>query len=213
MGKLTDGPHGAMTGRTGKLVGRKTKNGNILSLTPHKSNRPATEGQFQVRSELSTMSSFLVCAIKIIRTGFKHHAKKMTPMNAAMSYNLKHAIKRTESDFEIDYPKVMFSRGLLLEPDTPAVAVEAGQKVIFSWVPEQEDTAYNSEADLVSIVTYNVSQNKFTTAVNKGSRGDGLYTMMLPDNFKGNMVHCYISFTSIKGKASNSVYLGSVVVI
>jgi hypothetical protein len=213
MGKLTDGPHGTMTGRTGNLVGRETKNGNVLSIIPHKSNRPATEDQLQVRCELSTISSFLSSATIIIRTGFKHYAKKMTSMNAAVSYNLKHAIKRNQSGFEIDYPKVVFSRGLLLEPDAPTVTVESGQKVIFSWVPEEEDTAYNSETDLVSIVTYNANQDEFIMAVNKGARGDGLYTMKLPKIFKGDLVHCYISFTSVKGKASNSIYLGNVIVI
>ena len=213
MGKGTNGPLGKMTGRTGNLVWRITKNGNVLATKPHKSHVPATEGQLKVRSKLSLMSSFVSRITGLINIGFKNYTSKMSATNAAVSYNIKHAIKEEDTEFQIDYPKFAFSRGPLFEPDEPKAVAEAGQKIVVSWAPEKEDTAYNSDTDQLTVLIYNLRTEEFCVAKNKAARAEGVYTMNLPSPFEGDVVHCYINFTSEKGKVSDSVYLGKLLVI
>jgi hypothetical protein len=213
MGKGTNGPLGKMTGRTGNLVWRITKNGNVLATKPHKSHVPATEGQLKVRNKLSLMSSFISRITGLINIGFKNYTSKMSATNAAVSYNIKHAVKEEAGEFEIDYSKFAFSRGPLFEPDEPAAVVEVGQKIVVSWDPEKEDTAYNSDTDLLTVLVYNPRMEEFCIASNKAARADGIYTMTLPRVFEGDTVHCYINFISEKGKVSDSVYLGNLLIV
>ena len=213
MGILTNGPHGKMKGRTGNLVGRATKHGNVISARPHVSNKPASDDQLDVRGKLAMMSSFLSMIPTVINNGFKKYTSKMSAMNAAMKYNLKNAVYKNEEYFEIDISKVVLSKGPLFPPEEAAVTSEPGQKIVISWLPEPEDTEYNAENDMVTIVIYNPTHNQFTTAVNKAIRSDGIYTMQLSTYYEGDVVHCYMNFTSEKGKVSDSVYIGETLVI
>ena len=58
------------------------------------------------------MQQFLSPYTKVIRLGFSTSAKNMTAFNAAMSYNLHHAMQQDDEGFHIDYEKIAISPGI-----------------------------------------------------------------------------------------------------
>ena len=99
-----------------------------------------------------------------------------------------------------------------MAPDEAAVKTEAGQKVVFSWYQEKEDTAYNAETDEVYIVTYCPEKDEYLIPDLDVTRGDGTYTLQLLPYHMGQLIHCYMNFVSLSGTVSNSVYIGEIVI-
>src|SRR3546814_11134420 len=58
-------------------------------------------------------SRWLKPLVPLIRTGFKNYAPQQTGHNAAMSYNLKNSIIKTETGFEVNPETFAFSAGPL----------------------------------------------------------------------------------------------------
>ena len=57
----------------------------------------------------------------------------MTAFNAAFAYNIQNAVTGNSPDFEVDYQKVLVSRGSLPNRANPAVAKGTDDNLVFTW--------------------------------------------------------------------------------
>ncbi|HKG06828.1 MAG TPA: DUF6266 family protein [Pedobacter sp.] len=208
MGILRNGILGGFEKRTGAVVGRVYKGKNVVSAQPHQMIQALTEMQRKQRLSFTLVSQFLATFISLIRIGFGND-RKFFPMNLAMRYNFKRIVAGVYPDYEIRYEEVLFSRGSLCGPDSPLVVVE-GNGLRFSWVCLAQNSL-NRFNDRACFLAYSPAQKCSATAAYAAGRIDLGYHLVLPSAFAGDLLHCYMSFVSEKGKmVSDSVYLGTV---
>lgn len=92
----------------------------------------ATPGQVRQRTKFSITIEFLKPLTPFLRIGFQTYANKKTAFNAAMSYNVNNAVKGEHPDLELDFSKILVSRGSLL-PAENAAAIASGGNLNFTW--------------------------------------------------------------------------------
>lgn len=212
-GFLRGGPYYHLVGRTGNNVGRVRGGKNVFSMRPHPSSKPPTEAQLDVREQFSLIVTFLSWITSIIRVGFQGRSEGESAMNAAVSYNYRNAITGVSPNYVIDYPKMVYSKGQLSEAADPEVATTVASQVTFSWGTALE-SGEGSLTDLATVLVYNADKDKFLPIVGAAARSVQTYVLHVPATFTGDLLHCYISFVAVGGKAvSNSVYVGSVTVL
>lgn len=142
--------------------------------------------------------------------GFKTANSVLTPMNLAVAYHLKEAITGTEPNFVLDFSKVKFSNGKLDLPlEMTGVAV-AGAIIQVSWPHTEPDDKFVDGTDMLSLLAYNPTKQKYVRAALAVARLATTYNFQLPTNFVGDQVHVYAAFSSVKTKLlnSDSTYLG-----
>jgi hypothetical protein len=214
MGFLHSGPFGSLNGRTGNNVGRWTKGKNVFAIRPHKSSKPATPAQVDVRTKFSLITSFLSYLAPLIDVGFAEYDSKMSPMNAAVGYNVQRAIVGISPDFEIDYSKIVYSRGTRVASPTNATVLSTIPNSIgFSWNGVIVRGEFGSLTDTANFVVYNPEKGDYVILDNAVDRSAGLYVLQTPAHFAGDLVHCYMSFDSLDKKASKSIWVGSLNVL
>ena len=207
MGTQTKGPLGGFSGKTGPLIGVISKGKNIIT-SLHTKSKKVTQKQLDQRAKFGLITSLLGYVGDLIDIGFHEHSTDTSPMNAAVSYNLKYAVTGISPDFDINLPMLSFSRGKLTAPRGVDVQPVIGAKITFSWMDTGE-TKFSKPTDPLMIMVYNPSKNEFVTSIAATTRSALSYTLQLPADFTPDEVHCYLSFARADGKVSDSVYVGA----
>lgn len=211
MGKISQGILGGFRGKVGNVIGGNWKGIDYMRVKPSSVANPKTEGQMDQRSRFNTVLSFLQPMKEVIKIGFKNYAVKMTEFNSAMSYHLKNALTGEYPDFTIDYAVSLISRGTLLSALNGAAESTVANSVAFTW-GNNSNGVDSFENDIPMVVAYNPSKNEASYLI-EGTRADENLTLLLPERFSGDEVHCFIAFKAAAGnKVSNSTYLGAVTV-
>src|SRR5690606_41383189 len=115
MGKLLDGIHGHVHGKVGGVVFYTANGQNIarsLPRTPRRKRKP-TPLQALQRERFKVVQEWLRPLLRVVKVGFGKYAPPQTGHNAAMSYNLTHAVvfNEGESRYEIHPQKYACSGG------------------------------------------------------------------------------------------------------
>ena len=212
MATLLRGISGGISGKVGNVIGSKWRGIDyIRSIAPSISN-PQTIGQLDHRMRFSLMGKFLGPLCKFLRIGFRSKAVKMSGFNAAMSYNLANAITGIYPAYEVDFAKVLVSKGPLPGALNPEFISSPAGKISFTWEDNSTDTGASAN-DLVLLVVYNPVKQKAVTIIGGNTRVSGNQTVTVPSNFTGDEVQCYISFGTAKLTViSNSKFVGGVIV-
>lgn len=212
MGILKSGIFGPMTNKTGPATGRMYRGTNVITSAYRKSNKPPTSSQIDNQAKFGTLNSFLSNIENLIRIGFKQFAKRKDPLNVAYSYNYDHAFLSTDTEFDLNYPELVYSRGYILPPESPAVFALPAQ-IEFNWLPQCQ-SKYCQFADLATFMVYNPTKEHAFKKIGVTDRYEQGYLLDLPKHYLGDSVHCYMSFASKDGKMQgNSMYIGEVLCI
>ena len=76
---------------------------------------PKTESQIRQRSRFSVVMNFLKTITPFIKTGSQSYAiGRRSAFNAAMSYNIRNAVRVGQQGAELDWPNVLVSRARYL---------------------------------------------------------------------------------------------------
>jgi hypothetical protein len=212
MGFLTGGPFYDLIGRTGNNVGRKVKGKNVFSIRPSKSNKAPTLLQQVQREKWTAVVTWLRRLNGLVNVGFAAYDAKMSPMNAAIAYNLKKAVTLV-APYQVNYAKVLFSKGHLDLPEVPEIVSGTAARLDYTWPANTGET--NALAtDKVTFMVYNEAKDKFVVLRGGAVRSALSYNLLLPGDFSGDDVEAYISFASTDGKlVSDSFYVGRFPVI
>lgn len=213
MGKLFAGPFCDLTGKTGNNVGRWVKGKNIFAIKPHKSSVPPTQPMLDQRFKFGLINSWVSRISKLVKPGFADYDAGMSPVNACVGYNLKRAVTGTSPNFTINYSKVLYSRGKLDLPVTPAVVPAASAKLDYSWLAVTADTNAKP-TDKVTFMVYNPLKDKFVILQGVVVRSALAYSLQLPPDWSGDDVEAFLSLASADGElVSNSYYVGQFTVL
>ena len=203
MGTIKKGILGGFSGKVGTVVGGSWKGIAYMRGQAQSIKNPRTERQVAQRNKLK----FIVKALKpfenIINLGFK--VGKGSPMNAAVSYNVKNAVTGTVPNLSLDYEEFMFSRGKLISALAANVSKSSGGILMdFEYIG-------GDGTDLAIAVGINKTTKEVVICEDPENVRDNASTFLTtPASWSGAQVACYIVMKSADGTGvSNSFYAGT----
>ncbi|MGJ1414438.1 DUF6266 family protein [Sphingobacterium thalpophilum] len=215
MANVKHGINGPPSGKVGAVVFCKWKEINYVRSLPRvNKRRPLSDKEVNNRNKFGLMQQFLSPYKKIIRLGFANYTKNMTAYNAAMSYNLHHAMQKDDEGFHIDYEKIALSRGLD-EEITGATFQLLNETIHITWeLKNSEKLLHEDLTDFRTLVLL-IPENPIN-----GSQGvllnnyimDLQESIQIPKLTRSDTYHLYLGFIAADGtnRSMNSSYLGNI---
>ena len=171
-----------------------------------------TPKQLQQRAKFNKAMEFLTPIKDYIRVGYKTYAVKKSAFNAAVSYVVKNAVSGSYPDIEINYQRVLVSRGDLTPPKDVAATISEHCLTI-TWSDNSAEGSADA-TDLSMPMAYNVSKGQTVFEIAATTRSSQSVVLPLPSNWLGDTIHLYLGFISEDGmEVANSVYIGSKILI
>jgi hypothetical protein len=213
MGTIDHGILGEVSGKTGPIVGARSRGQNTIRSTARKRRLKSDVPQSQTY-KLGMMSSFLAGARSAINIGFAQTKKKLDPLNRAIRLNIPLAIIGRKPNYTIDFSKVVLSTGKREPAWSEDLVLETGCKATVSWeIPETVKLKAIGK-DIAHLLVYDTTFKKFAFYTANAERASLSCTMNLNDTMNDHTIHVWIFFVSPDGKiASNSTYVGTGTVI
>lgn len=206
MATLNNGLLGGFSGKVGDFIGSTCRGVEYIKNRPVKMTNPRTKSQTKQRSRFVVTQNFLRTFTPFIRIGFKNFAVNgMSAFNAAMSYNMKNAIKEGSEGNELDYSRVLISRGSLFTTNsTSAKVVE--DKLLVEWDSTIRENA--SANDQVMVLVFNSTKIESVFDINAGKRRNASIELELPATWNGDVIETFISFKNEEcSMVSDSCYV------
>ncbi len=212
MGKYKKGILGAFSGKIGTVVGSSWKGIEYMRSLPRPSTKAATDQQMIQRAKFALVSAFFRSASALINMGYQSLAQGKSGYNVATSDFIADAIIGTYPDFEIDYSKVLFSKGTLTGAYGVNAVSESGS-VKVNW-DDNSNSGTAKASDQIVILVYNPDKGQFVYDINTGAlRSAAEDTLLMPVEFLGDTVEVWVAFmTPDKKIFSTSMYVGQVLI-
>lgn len=208
MATMKNGLWGGFSGKIGNVVGVSRDGAFYLRSLPVQVKKSESKKQFVQRSRFSVTQSFLQTCTPFLRIGFQSDAMAMrSAFNAAMSYNVRYAVKGEAPYFEIDYPNVLVSKGPL--PTSAILQASLSEGVLHvQWDATCEGKA--TPHDQVMILVCNPQKKSAVYDLYTGKRGSLASQLQLPSQWQGDTIEAYIAFMSANDfkLVSDSQYAG-----
>jgi len=209
MAHLKPGSSGEFNGKIGDVVIYRWGKKIVGRSTPRKTNRKATKLQTGQRAILGFISNILSPLTEAINIGFASKKGTITAMNAAVRYNLKHAVSGIFPDLTVDYAKVQLSKGYLDHVYMPGITKIEDNKVRIEWLNPVNLKLGVEENDTVHLCFYSETTRRTIEFENAALRSDGYTESTLGQRRINGTIHVWMFMVAAKGKAvSNSRYLG-----
>ncbi len=212
MGKYKWGILGAFSGKIGTVVGSTWKGIDYMRSLPRPSTKAPSDQQVIQRAKFALVSGFFRPVSALLNLGYQSLAQGKSGYNVATSDFIANAIMGTYPDFDIDYSKVLFSKGTLTGAyGVSAVAAPVGVKV--SW-DDNTGSGTAKATDKIVMLVYNASKGQFVYNLNSGAdRNAEEDTLLMPAEFLGDTVEVWIAFmTPDKKTFSTSIHAGQIVI-
>lgn len=203
MGTIKKGILGGFSGKVGTVVGGSWKGIAYMRGQAQSIKNPRTARQVEQREKLKFIVKTLKPFENIINLGFK--VGKGSPMNAAVSYNVKNAVTGTVPNLSLDYEEFMFSRGKLISALAANVSKSSGGILMdFEYIG-------GDGTDLAIAVGINKTTKEVVICEDPENVRDNASTFLTtPASWSGAQVACYIVMKSADGTGvSNSFYAGT----
>lgn len=207
---------GSFSGKFGNNV-YYTRNGVTMVRTYNPTNPSRTPLQLRQRARFRAVNSFLKPFKKVINIGFQGCKISLSPMNEAVSQNLKDAFIETtpmgceEPVFEPVIEKIVLSRGFINPPKILS-CLRTGNTLSLTWASQLGDYK-NRWYDNIMLVAYIAGKPVFID-YNVGDRETGTGTSTLPTELAGR-AHVWVFYNNPRKTTSEnkqfvspSVYLG-----
>jgi hypothetical protein len=208
MGKMNNGILDDFSGTIGKVVGSKWRGVTYMRAKSKKRTGALSDAQLEQQAKFAVAGKFSQSMNDLLTLGFKDQAIKMTGKNYGQSLILRDAITGAYPDFQIDYSKVLLSKGKLPRIKKPVTAPEANGIIKFTWTNDAGNKLAKAN-DQAILIAYCPEENETEYAFGP-ARDAGTGTLDLAE-FSGKKVHTWLSFMSANGKLlANSVYCGEV---
>lgn len=213
MGKYKKGILGAFSGKVGTVIGSSWKGIEYMRSLPKASTKAPTDLQMIQRAKFGLVSGYFRPVSELLNLGFQSLANGKSGYNVATSDFIANAITGTYPNFEIDYSKVLFSKGTLTGAYSVAALSDDPGSVNVTWTDNSESGTAKA-TDKMVIVVYNPLKGQFVYNLNSGAvRSAGADTLTMPAEFTGDTVEVWMAFmTPDKKTFSTSIHAGQIVV-
>ncbi|SDF60849.1 DUF6266 family protein [Chitinophaga filiformis] len=209
MARLKKGLLGPISGAIGTVEGYELKGQFILRSKRNKPDKPPTEKQLACRAKMRLVNSVLSHCKAFIELGYAEVVKIQTynAYNAAVAYNMQHAIIGIYPNYEIAYSQLKLAAGTIdTEGLSPSVSLQ-GNTLTFSWAAA---SAYPSSTDHVLLLAYAPQLKQAVFNLCGAKRRAAAETLTLPQSWQATPMHCYIAFRAETGDdCTDSIYLGA----
>lgn len=212
MGITKLGVFGDVSGKVGNLVGSTWRSVAYFRGVASKVNDANTEEQQVQRAIFKSVVRFVKPMKAFLKVAYKNSERKLTPFNSATRTIFKECLIKNEDGAQIDYSKVLVSKGGMPVLNDISATCSAG-KVSLTWVDGSNvnDSQVNAEDNVISLV-YNIDKGQAEFTTKKFKRSDLSGDIILPASWKGDNIVVYAGTKDKKSKdASNSVFLGEFV--
>lgn len=218
MGKIFKGILGGFSGTVGTIVGCVFRGMDIIKSKPRPSSKKPVQSQIDQRFMFALITNFLGRINELIAANFSSKNLKLSPMNAAVQYNLANAIIGKSPDFEIDHSKIRISTGNLSSVTDVLIVVNAVGRLEVTWNKAYENM-YDPDEKLIrdtdKAQVYIFSEPTNGNIISRtAARISGTLTSVLPSEDAGEKMHVWLFLISDdKKQRTTSRYLGSVISI
>lgn len=204
---------GGFSGTVGTVIGSSNKKGDDIIRAKSKRTRTSnSEAQVNQQSKFSLVTQFMKPLNPLLKIGCKAiSGDTMSPYNFACKKALNDAIVGIAPDFELDYSKVVISKGGLAQVKSAAAQL-VGDDVNFQWVNNEKGTG--DVTDKAVMLVYNVANSELSYSIGDATRGDLSGALSIPNSEVNDKLLVYLFFQSATDPAmvSSSQFLGSVIV-
>lgn len=211
MGRFKNGIQGLFTGKIGNLIGVELNGQQFGRSLPRSSKKPPSPAQLSQRLKFGTVMNWLKPLSPFINIGYHKGEDHATALNRALSYHLKEALLDTEAECQIDYPKVILSRGELVTSWILEILPKQNNILYIRWGNPPE-TKYCDPEDRMNLVFYNPQKEQYLTFENAAERSSKEVSLQMDRNFAEETVHGWMHYVNKSGtQVSTSIYLGEVI--
>ena len=216
MGKIKNGVHSGPSGKIGNLVGSSWRGISYLKTRPAHYRDAKTIAQQTTRTKMKLTIEFLKQCLPVVRIGFLGYSSPTrAAFHAATSFNYHNGIRGTFPDLEVDFSRVLVTRGMLPAADQASCEPTGENSIRFTWAAASGQPGARWD-DTVLLLAYCPGQKDAACSVQGTIRSDGEATLKVPAGFAGHEVHCYLGFANLpkltsepsEKYVSDSMYLG-----
>src|SRR5207302_4553780 len=111
MARIPRGILGGVSGTVGTVVGGNWKGIEYIRGKSVRRSGTVTQNQEIQRTKFKMLTSFLLSLGKLLLFSFHDFAVNQTGRNYAVAYNMENGIKGQFPNLELDYPKILVSKG------------------------------------------------------------------------------------------------------
>ena len=212
MAKLPKGIFGPISGKLGPLIGASWKGISYVRMTPKQTGRAKTlsEKQKAHHVKFGFFTKWFKPFHPFVTLGFRHLAEGTTEINAAFSYNYGAALTGQHPNYEIDYAKVLLSKGELPTMNSPQLTRIAPNEIRLDW---EENSVFEKFGydDQLMMVLYS-RELQLADGLSSGTkRAKKTCTVTFNSKLANYDLDVYVSFCALNGKeVSNSQYRGKI---
>jgi hypothetical protein len=193
MARFEKGVLGGFSGKIGNVVSCLRHGKYYLRTLPVKVNHPNTEKQLAQRMRFSLIQQFLKPINKFIHFGFGAYAEGRSAYNAAMSYNLEHALQGSYPFLSIDFTKARVSHGNLPGALNSAMQQTGTNTITITW----ENVAGAKGAkdlDIAVVLLFDPTTKYVASFMSAGKRAVGQAHIILPGASTNKKLYGYLCF-------------------
>ena len=212
MAILTNGIMGGFSGTVGTVVGSNWRGKDyIRARAVYRKSRPFSPKQVDHQLKFKLVSRFTHSLQSLLLITYGHHAVQQTARNSAVAYLLQEAVTGSSPHFELDYSKVLISRGTLLGAKDASVRAGLDAAIDFRWRANAGAGGARDD-DRAILVAYCPTLQKSCYAITTATRNSGIASL-IAEELSGHTVHAWLAFISEDGqRIANIVYAGALVV-
>ncbi len=213
MATITKGILGGFSGTVGTVVGANWRGKDVIRSRPKPSSKLPSDKQLMQQAKFKLATQFLQPIKGVLNLYFGSDSGARSRANIAVSYTIKEAVIITGGLPEIEFSKVLITKGDLAGFQNLTVTPKTGAELEFNW--DDNSLQGNASAtDKFAVVIYCVSLNEFYPFETNSLRPDGNVSVTLPVYTVGESVEIYAYFHNEKQTlACNSVAMGSQILI
>lgn len=212
MGKITDSILSGTRGRTGRIVVTYVNGVEISRMRPRRNDRKASPKQQLIQERFNWATRFIQGYKSFVKFYYgKKNGLKSTYNQAMGSLLQAVSCNMTLLEFEIDYDKIQFSKGNLLQPQPLSISSEEPSSFTLNWL---NNAMYEDEENDTLVILYaedGIDKSQSFLMQTNVKRSSETYQMEVLPKFQGEFLHVWMSFISENNQdASNSVYVGKI---
>ncbi|MBP1841691.1 DUF6266 family protein [Formosa algae] len=212
MATFEKGILGGFSGKVGNVVGARWRGKDIMRSLPQRGKYTPSAKQEEQRAKFKIVIQFLTPLQEVLNLYFGNKQDDKSRFNLATSYHLKEAVVSTALGYEIDYAKVLISKGDLRGLNSGTLAAGAGQILTLNWA-DNSGQGNASPFDELMVVAYAPDLNLFYSDLAVDTRDATTATVNLPAYMSTFEVEVWASFNKPETTlAAISTYLGRVTV-
>ena len=213
MGTFNKGILGSFSGTVGPVVGATFRGKDVMRSRPRKTSKLPTDIQLAQRAKFSKAIKFLTPANYLLSKYFGSPAGAKSRFNLALSYHIINAVSYVADEAIIDYTKVIYAKGSLLNPQNLLCDAIANNTLKFTWI-NNSTQAEAKDTDQLMVVVFEPELQEYEFFLNEATRQDDTVAIALPAYLVGSNIEVYAFMVAADGKLnSTSQHLGNFVVI